>query len=163
MDPTFGVFFMTKYDEAFKRRVVKEYLAGEGGARLISEKYEIGRSVLRRWVSAWQHHGDSGLRRKHEAYSAEFKLKVLQRMWRDELSFQQTSALFDLREAAGVSRWERQYHEGGLDASSLAGKAGPPRCPRPNRQHPQPRQFKTNAHVKICSRRTSICARRWRT
>ncbi|WP_420066666.1 helix-turn-helix domain-containing protein, partial [Ralstonia solanacearum species complex bacterium KE101] len=40
----------------------------------------------------------------------------LQRMWRDELSYQQVSAVFDLREAGGVSRWDRQYHEGGFDA-----------------------------------------------
>ncbi|PLP96295.1 helix-turn-helix domain-containing protein, partial [Cupriavidus pauculus] len=28
IDPTFGVFFMTKYDEALKRQVVREHLSG---------------------------------------------------------------------------------------------------------------------------------------
>ncbi len=163
MDPTFGVFFMTKYDEAFKRRVVKEYLAGEGGARLISEKYEIGRSVLRRWVSAWQHHGDSGLRRKHEAYSAEFKLKVLQRMWRDELSFQQTSALFDLREAAGVSRWERQYHEGGLDALKPRRNGRPSKMPQAKPPTPPTAPVQDERSREDLLKEKSICARRWRT
>ncbi|WP_439672815.1 helix-turn-helix domain-containing protein [Cupriavidus necator] len=87
--------------------------------------------MLRRWVNALQRHGDSGLRKKHEAYSAEFKLKVLQRMWRDELSYQQVSALFDLREAGGVSRWERQYHEGGFEALEPRRKGRPARMPQP--------------------------------
>ena len=74
---------MAKYEEAFKRQVVQEYLTDRIGTGELSQKYEIGRSVLRRWISAWQHHGESGLRKKREAYSAEFKLAVMQRMWRD--------------------------------------------------------------------------------
>lgn len=90
----------------------------------------MGRAVLQRWVGAWEHHGESGLRRKHEAYSAEFKLKVLRRMWRDELSYRQVSALFDLREAGGVSRWERQYHEGGFEALQPRRKGPPLKMPQ---------------------------------
>lgn len=107
---------MTKYNEAFKRQLVQEYLAGQVGTRALSERHQISHSTLRRWIAGWQHHGQAGLRKKHETYSAEFKLKVLQRMWRDELSFQRVSALFDLREANGIARWERQYHEGGFEA-----------------------------------------------
>lgn len=124
---------MAKYSEAFKRQVVQEYLTGGIGTRALSEKYEVGRSVLQRWVGAWQHHGESGLRKKHEAYSAEFKLAVLQRMWRDELSYQQVSALFDLREANGVTRWERQYHEGGLEALKPRRKGPAPKMPQTKR------------------------------
>lgn len=96
-----------------------------------------GRSVIRRWINAWQRHGKSGLRKKHEAYSAEFKLTVLQRMWRDELSYQQVSAVFDLREAGGVSRWDRQYHEGGFDALQPRRKGGAPIMSQ-SKQDPQP-------------------------
>ncbi|MCW5155794.1 hypothetical protein, partial [Burkholderia cenocepacia] len=35
LDPTFGVFFMTKYDERFRRRVVQAYLAGEAGTKTL--------------------------------------------------------------------------------------------------------------------------------
>ncbi len=128
---------MTKYNEAFKRQVVQEYLTGRIGTRALSEKYEVGRSVLQRWVSAWQHHGESGLRKKHEAYSAEFKLAVLQRMWRDGLSYRQVSALFNLREANGVTRWERQYDEGGFEALKPRRRGRAPKMPQP-KQSPKP-------------------------
>ena len=48
---------MTKYDEAFKRGVVQEYLTDGGGTRALSQKYGVGRAVLQRWIGAWEHHG----------------------------------------------------------------------------------------------------------
>jgi len=107
------------------------------GTPALSKKYGVSDSVLRRWIRAWQHHGEAGLRKKYEAYSAEFKLNVLRRMWHDELSYQQVSALFDLRETSGVSRWERQYHEGGIDALKPRPKGRPPHMSQP-KQDPQP-------------------------
>jgi transposase len=127
---------MTKYDESFKRRVVKEYLGGEGGFRLLGRKYGVGHSMLRRWVSAYRAHGETGLRKKHEAYSAEFKMSVLQHMWRHDLSYQRTCAVFDLREANSVSRWERQYHEGGFEALMPRRKGRPPRMAQPKQPCP---------------------------
>ncbi|WP_413227258.1 helix-turn-helix domain-containing protein [Burkholderia sp. AU30198] len=96
--------------------MVKAYLNGEGSCESLGRQYGIGYSTLRRWVSAFRAHGEAGLRKKHETYSADFKMSVLQHMWRHELSYQRTCAVFDLREANCVSRWERQYHEGGFEA-----------------------------------------------
>ncbi|WP_153099763.1 IS3 family transposase [Paraburkholderia hayleyella] len=128
---------MTKYDEAVKLQVVQEYLDGRGGLRHVSQKHGIGYSVLRRWVGAFRQHGEAGLRKKHETYSAEFKMSVLQHMWRHELSYQHTCAVFDLREANSVSRWERQYHEGGLEALKPRPRGRPPKMSQP-KQHTQP-------------------------
>nr|WP_157123267.1 IS3 family transposase [Pandoraea vervacti] len=128
---------MTKYDEAFKRRAVREYLDGGRGSRHVSQKYGVGCTVLRRWVNAYREHGDAGLRKKHETYSAEFKMSVLQHMWHHELSYQRTCAVFDLREGNSVSRWERQYHEGGFEALKPRRKGRPPKMSQP-KQPPQP-------------------------
>jgi len=127
---------MTKYDEAFKRRVVQEYLSGGAGTQALSRKYGMGCSVLKRWIRAWREHGEAGLGKKREAYSAEFKLTVLQHMRRHELSYAQTSAVFDLREAGGISRWERQYHEGGFEALKPRRKGRSPNMSQP-KQPPQ--------------------------
>ena len=124
---------MTKYDEAFKRRAVREYLDGRRGSQHVSQKYGVGRTVLRRWVNAYREHGEAGLRKKHETYSAEFKMSVLQHMWRHELSYQRTCAVFDLREGNSVSRWERQYHEGGFEALKPRAKGRPPKMSQPNK------------------------------
>ena len=57
-------------------------------------------------------------------------------MWRHELSYAQASAVFDLREAGGISRWERQYHEGGIEALKPRRKGRPPNMSQP-KQPPQ--------------------------
>jgi len=46
-NPTFGVFFMAKYDEIFKRSVVQDYLAGGGGYRGLAAKYGVTHGQIR--------------------------------------------------------------------------------------------------------------------
>jgi len=128
---------MTKYDQSFKQQIVKAYLNGEGSCETLGQKYGVGYSTLRRWVSAFRVHGRAGLSKKHETYSADFKMSVLQHMWRHELSYQRTCAVFDLREANSVSRWERQYHEGGFEALMPRRKGRPPNMSKP-KQPAQP-------------------------
>jgi transposase len=116
-DPTFGVFFMAKYDEKFKLSVVREYESGKWGIKTLGKRHDLDAATLRKWVKSYQQHGEQGLRKKFSHYSAQFKLNVLQRMRHEELSARQALALFDIRGGVGViSTWARQYHEGGLDA-----------------------------------------------
>ncbi|WP_424953543.1 IS3 family transposase, partial [Comamonas thiooxydans] len=110
---------MSKYDESFKRGVVDEYLSGGPGFKALTRKYGVDHSTIRRWVYGYKTHGDAALQNKSSIYSAEFKLAVLRRMWDEELSSRQVLTLFDIRSSATLIRkWERQYHEGGLDALS---------------------------------------------
>jgi transposase len=69
---------MTKYDEQFKLKLVKQYLAGISGKDRLAKQHGVGRSVLRRWIAAYEQHGQQGLCKKSSHYSAEFKLTVLQ-------------------------------------------------------------------------------------
>jgi transposase len=138
-NPTLGVFFMTKYDENFKRSVVQDYLGDGGGCKALAAKYGVNHAQIRRWVESYRQNGDSGLIKKFSHYSAEFKLQVLERMWREELSFNQTCHLFDLRGGGGVvSGWARKYHEGGITAL----------VPKPRGQ---PKQMKSPAPTKPLS------------
>lgn len=107
---------MSKYDEQFKLKVVKQYLAGQAGFKRVAQQHGLNHAMVRRWVSVYRLHGKKALRKKSTHYSAQFKLSVLQHMWRNKLSFNQTAAVFDIRSWANVGIWERQYHGGGLDA-----------------------------------------------
>ena len=108
---------MAKYTEAFKLEVAQAYLSKQMGARSLAAQYGLDHGTVRRWAQQYQAHGDAGLRKKFSHYSAQFKLFVLQQMWQDKLSCRRVAALFDLRGGHGVvTAWERQYHEGGLDA-----------------------------------------------
>jgi len=129
VNPTFGVFFMTKYSEDLRRQIVDRYLSGNGGTKALAVEYGVGRAVLRRWIAAFRAHGQQGLRKKYSTYSALFKLRVLEHMWRNGLSHAQVSAVFDLRGGSGVSRWERQYHEGGYVALEPRPRGRRPKMP----------------------------------
>jgi transposase len=137
INPTFGVFFMAKYDEKLKRSVVQEYLEGGDGYRGLSAKYGVTHGQIRRWVGAFQQNGVDGLTKKFSHYSAEFKLQVLERMWREELSFNQTTDLFDLRGGSGVvSSWQRKYYQGGITALAPKPRGRPKQMKSPTSPKP---------------------------
>jgi transposase len=116
INPTFGVFFMAKYDEQFRRRLVLAYLRRGIGTRELAASNGIDESMLRRWIAAYRVHGNAALGSKYSHYDAQFKLRVLGHMWREQLSAREVTALYDIRAAGSVARWARLYHEGGIDA-----------------------------------------------
>jgi transposase len=76
-------FFIAKYSEQFKLVVVQDYLSDTSeGRRMIGRRYGLtNHTFLEGWATAYQLHGDAGLRKKSSKYSAEYKLSVLQCMW----------------------------------------------------------------------------------
>lgn len=109
---------MAKYSEAFKLIVVQDYLSDTSeGYRAIGRRHGLrSHVILERWVAAYQLHGYAGLRRKSSKHSAQYKLSVLQHMWENRLSINQTAARFDIRSYAMVGMWERAYRAGGIEA-----------------------------------------------
>ena len=109
---------MTKYNEQFKLEVVQDYLgAGSAGLRAVARRHGIpSHFMVRKWVLAYQLHGNVGRSGKHRQYSAQFKLSVLEHMWENELSMLQTAARFDIRDHGMVGKWERAYRDGGVEA-----------------------------------------------
>lgn len=107
---------MIKYTEQFKLKVVKHYLEGTKGYRLLSAHYGVASPHIRNWVSAYRIHGMEGLVRKRSLYDAKFKLTVLQHMWDNGLSNRQAAALYNVRNPTSVQRWETLYREGGIEA-----------------------------------------------
>ena len=123
---------MAKFDERVKLEVVQRFLAGSAGAKLLAKEFETHHSVIERWVARYRVHGEAGLRKKYEQYSAEFKLSALRRMEREALSQTQVAALFDLRGGPDVvAKWLRQYHEGGLEGLNPKPRGRPKKMPPP--------------------------------
>ena len=58
---------MAKYSFEFKKKVVLEYINGEGGTQYLSTKYGLGsNSQLRKWLAAYKEFGDEGLKRSRK-------------------------------------------------------------------------------------------------
>lgn len=123
---------MSKYEEEFKLKVVKQYLSGKAGAEALGQRRGLAKSLVQRWVASYRQHGMTGLRKKSSRYTAQFKLSVLKRMWREDWSYKRTATWFDIRSESNVGKWERQYHSGGLDALASRPRGRPKKMPNPN-------------------------------
>lgn len=122
---------MSRHSESLKRSVVDRYLSGDESYASAGAAGGIDASTVRKWVAAYQAHGDAGLSRKHSHYDAEFKLSVLQRMWDDRLSYRQTAALFNIRNAGCLAGWETRFHAGGIEALAPHPRGRPRSMPKP--------------------------------
>ena len=107
---------MKKYQTEFKLEVVKSFLAGEGGAKLLSRQWSVPEEKIPTWVSHYRLHGLNGLRPKRSAYSEQFKLQVLSHQDREQLSSRQVAAVYDIRNPNQVVVWRRNLQDGGLPA-----------------------------------------------
>ena len=107
---------MEKYKAEFKLKVVKSFLAGEGGAKLLARQWSVPEEKIRVWVSHYRLHGIDGLRPKRSAYSGQFKVQVLAHQDREQLSCRQVAAVYDIRNPNQVVVWRRKLDEGGVAA-----------------------------------------------
>src|SRR6266404_4499903 len=105
---------MTKYNEQFKLKIVKQFLAGGSSIRALCDEHGVTRTVVRRWIASYRLHGLEGLRKKFTHYDAQFKLSVLLRMRREHLSYDQVAAALNIRHPGSIATWERRYHAGGI-------------------------------------------------
>ena len=121
---------MSKYSTQFKLSVVQQYLTGEAGIKTITNQHGIEQAMFRRWVRSFRQHGESGLAPKYSHYNAAFKLSVLQYMWDNHHSLQETNAYFDLRSPTCLNQWSALYDAGGMAALEPAPK-GRKKSPMP--------------------------------
>lgn len=106
-----------KYSDEFRLNVVLEYLSGEnGGFEVLSQKYGMDYSQLRRWVHLYEQHGVDGLCKVSGTYSGEFKVYVIEYMHKNQMSLNETSYYFCIPSKTTVAKWERIYYEEGPDA-----------------------------------------------
>jgi transposase len=109
---------MEKYKTEFKLKVVKSFLAGDGGAKLLARQWSVPEEKIRTWVNHYRLHGIDGLLPKRSAYSAQFKLQVLSHQDREQLSRRQVAAVYDIRNPNQVVVWRRNFDESGVEAFS---------------------------------------------
>lgn len=127
---------MKKYQTEFKLEVVKSFLAGEGGAKLLARQWSVPEEKIRTWVNHFRSHGIDGLRPKRSSYSEQFKLQVLSHQDREQLSSRQVAAIYDIRNPNQIVVWRRRLDEGGVQA--LTSKKQGRRRMKPERHRPSP-------------------------
>lgn len=124
---------MSRHSESLKRSIVERYLSGEESYASTGAAHGIDAATVRKWVAAYRAHGDGGLSRKYGRYDAAFKLSVLERMRDEGLSYRQTAALFNIRDAGCLAGWEKRYHAGGIEALARHSRGRPRSMPKPSK------------------------------
>ncbi len=107
---------MANYETEFKLKVVKSFLAGDGGATLLSRQWSVPEEKIRPWVSHYRLHGIDGLRPKPSVYSAQFELQALSHQDLEQLSSRQVAAVDDIRNPNQVVVWRRKLVDRQLDS-----------------------------------------------
>ena len=107
---------MVKYTKRTKLKVIKQYLDGQLGYHRLSSKLGIPAFTIRRWVNAYRLHGNESLVRRRGHYPAKFKLSVLQHMWDNAATINQTAAVFNIPHPDSIRIWAKRYGEGGSEA-----------------------------------------------
>ena len=105
---------MSKYSNEFKIKVVKAYLAGEGGTGTIANKYNVARTCVQQWVAQYKLGGKFIEPTRH--FSGEFKLKVLNYQQEHHLSDLQTALIFGIANQGTICAWRKKYITGGTEA-----------------------------------------------
>lgn len=107
-------FFISKYSEEFRIKVVNAYLLGEGGAGTIANKYNVARTCVQQWVAQYELTGSFTKPTRH--FSGEFKLKVLNYQQEHHLSDLQTALIFGITNQGTICAWRKKYITGGTEA-----------------------------------------------
>lgn len=110
---------MAKYSYEFKKKIVQEYLAGNGGATYLANKYNIPHdSTVKQWIKNYLAYGDKGLQRSRQNnnYSFEYKLHMVELYLSSEVSFRELATQERINNPAILVKWVNDFRIAGPDA-----------------------------------------------
>lgn len=106
----------SKYSQEQKLQAVQAYIRGEGGIRQIARDYQVSRGALIQWVAYYKQNGslpNTTQKTEYSPPSLQFKLEVLYWQQVHDASDLKTAVTFKLRGMEIVSKWRKQYLQGG--------------------------------------------------
>ncbi|MEE0132855.1 MAG: transposase [Treponema sp.] len=106
----------SKYSQEQKLAAVQAYIRGEGGIRQIARDYQVSRGALIQWVAYYKKNGclpDTTPKTTPSPHPLQFKLEVLYWQQLHDASDLKTAVTFKLRGMEIVSKWRKQYLQGG--------------------------------------------------
>jgi transposase len=109
-----GAFFMSKYSEELKLKIVLDHKNKGFGARILSQMYGPDRKSIVQWIAQYELNGKFTAPTRH--FSGEFKLKVLNYQQERHLSDQATALIFGITTKTTISAWRKKYLTGGTEA-----------------------------------------------
>ena len=101
----------SKYSPEFRAMVSQEYIDGVGSVHFLADKYGIGYSTLRGWISGYRTHGISAFCHKtNRSYSKEFKITCVEAVINGEGSVDDIIAKYGISSRSVLRRWIKVYN-----------------------------------------------------
>ncbi|WP_353340632.1 transposase, partial [Apilactobacillus micheneri] len=103
---------MTKYSTKLKIEIIDKILSHKDSINGLSKKYNINRSVIRRWAVLARDQGLMALKVKHTKhnYSIEFKLNVIKYYLTHDLGMNQVASKFNVNPSQ-VLVWTNTFNK----------------------------------------------------
>src|SRR5699024_5652781 len=122
------VFYMVKYSEEFKLKIIKEYLKGSLGYKLLAKKYQILlESSINSWVRNYKEYDLTGIstRPLQRVYPDQLKLTVLQFFQRRCYCFHDAAIKFGMKSHSPIIQWKKDFEKGGIEGLNPKRKGRP--------------------------------------
>lgn len=104
-----------KYTYEFKLRCVKQVLNNHQTVEDVSKLHGCHHTTLHDWIRFYEKYGNKALLpRETKAYSIPFKIKVLEAIDKDSLSFSQACLEFNIPTKSVIMKWQRNYKKEGI-------------------------------------------------
>ena len=110
---------MAKYSYEFKKKVVMEYLNGEGSQHDLMQKYNIlAKKSIQDWIANYKDFGDEGLMRsrKNNTYTFEHKLHMVELYLSSEVSYLELALSQGIGTPSLIAQWVNDFRTNGPDA-----------------------------------------------
>ena len=116
---------MSRHSKEVKAKAV--YLSEKGWGRFrIAKEIEIPEGAVKSWLQKFNLSHNLTHKISKQVFSAGFKRKVLETWWKDKLSFNETTELFNLDNPSLIAIWQKRYLDEGILGLQSKPKGRPP-------------------------------------
>ena len=132
------VFFMTKYSNEFKIKIVSEYFTHQNSMAGLSKEYNVSFHMIQTWIHQAEKNGLDSLKIKHTKvnYSPEFKLNVVRYYLNNpNLGRLPVAAKFNIN-SSQVYSWVNKFKKEGMAGLLPKRKGRPSKMPKKTKNKP---------------------------
>ncbi|MED2367831.1 transposase, partial [Bacillus thuringiensis] len=107
---------MTKFTSEDKMNAVIHYQDGSESIKDIAKSLGANHEVVRMWIKQFEYHGIQAFEKGYTTYSAQYKLDVLNYMFENGTSPNETAVICNISSPGLIRKWRIQLHQKGVDA-----------------------------------------------
>ncbi len=102
---------MLRFSVDEKLKAIHRYQNGAEGVKSIAKALGVNHEVLCMWIRQYEYHGVKAFEKNYTAYSAAYKLDVLNYMNENGTSPNEAAVIFNISSPGIIRKWRSQFNE----------------------------------------------------